>query len=89
MPTYDATCDNCGNTEIEKHMDAPFPDTCHCGGSLTRRFGVHRVIYNAPGFDGFDHQLKRHCSTEAYAKFEKEKEQILTAEARKNAIQDR
>jgi len=81
MPTYEARCEHCGIIEINKPMDAPFPATCDCGGALTRRFSTHRVIYNAPGFDGYDNQMRRHMTPERYAIFEKQKEAILTREA--------
>ena len=85
MPTYDAVCENCGEIEIVKRMADPFPTKClYCGGAITRRFHTHRVIYNAPGFFGYDHQMRRHMTPDRYAKFEKQRDEI-----RQNAVQDR
>jgi len=82
MTLYEAKCEQCGIVEISKPMEAPFPAVCNvCGHPIERLFGTHRVIYNAPGFDGYDDQFKRHCTPEAYARFEKQKEAILTREA--------
>ncbi len=73
MTTYDGYCENCGDIEIEKPMADDFPGLHECGGKLERRFGTHRVIYNSPGFYGYDHQMRRHMSSERYDKFLKER----------------
>lgn len=82
MPTYEARCEHCGIIEINKPMDAPFPAVCNvCDRPIERIYHTHRVIYNAPGFDGYDNQMRRHMTPERYAIFEKQKEAILTREA--------
>jgi predicted nucleic acid-binding Zn ribbon protein len=85
MIRYDAICENCGLIEIKKSMIAPFPKCCQkCGGDLARKFHSPRVIYNAPGFYEYDHQMRRHMSPARYDWFSKRKEEILNKE--KDAI---
>ncbi len=76
---YDAVCRECGQLEIEKSMHDPFPEKCpQCGESLVRRFASVRTIYNAPGFYGYDHQMRRHMKSDAdYAKFLKKRKKAL------------
>ena len=69
MTKYDAYCENCGLVEIQKPMTDDFPELHECGGKLERRFGVLRIIYNSPGFFGYDHQMRRQMSSEKYDEF--------------------
>ena len=86
MAIYEARCDNCGIVEVEKRMEAPFPPVCvHCGGKLQRVYNTHRIIYNAPGFDGYDNQMKRQIGSDRYARFEKEREALR----KQHAVQNR
>lgn len=39
---YDMICENCGVVEIEHSIHERHPELHHCGGRLTRYFGMQR-----------------------------------------------
>lgn len=75
---YPASCEKCGEIEIEKSMLAPFPLRHLCGGKLKRRYDVAPAVqFNAPGFYASDVQrFKSQVGSERYAKFEHERDDI-------------
>ena len=51
MPKYDYNCKSCKTiTTVDKSMSDPHPDTCGCGGILTRLFAPVGVVFNGTGF---------------------------------------
>ena len=66
--TYDAECSNCGTIEIEKPMNAAFPISHDCGGSLSRVYSPIAVHYNASGFHTFDYRFDSVVGSERAAK---------------------
>ena len=72
---YAARCDMCGEVEIEKPMQAPFPKRHECGYAVHRVYTATPAHYNAPGFYASDvTRFKSQVGAERFAKFEKQKE---------------
>ncbi len=72
---YSATCEKCGDVEINKPMAADFPTKHTCGHILRRTYAAPAVHYASGGFYATDvSRMQNMIGPERYARFEAQRD---------------